>query len=419
MVRKRNKRRIKWNKIILALFLCISICFILGLSINKYFKQEEKLSNNTNKDKVNETIEEEQPKEYSISLVMVGDALIHDKIYNEAKTLGNGTYDFTPMLSLIKPIVQEYDLAYYNQETILGGSEIGVSSYPAFNSPYEVGDAFIDAGFNLVSLATNHTIDRGEKAVINSRNYWDSKLTNCLDCILAVGSYTSLEERNEFQYRESNNISYTMLNYTYGTNGIKVPSGKEYLVNVWPVTGSNPSTDTKYQNYKTQVKQDIEAVRDKVDILMVAMHWGIEYQTSPNNYQLDMAEYLASLGVDIIIGTHPHVVQSIEWIDDTLVIYSLGNFISAHEVVNTGNRVGLMSSLNIKKTVDKESTSITIENLSNELLYTYYTSNYKDIKVIPFSQMNSTYLSNYKEIYEKYKNIVQSLDNNVPINSID
>ena len=314
---------------------------------------------------------------------------------------------------MIKPITSEYDLAYYNQETILGGSEIGVSSYPAFNSPYEVGDAFIDAGFNLVSLATNHTIDRGEKAVINSRNYWNSK-----EDVLAVGSYADDGDRNKVRVMEKNNITYTMLNYTYGTNGIAVPEGKEYLVNVWPVTGNNPDTDSSYQNYKEQVKKDIDAVRKGVDVLMVAMHWGVEYQTSPNAYQQDMAKFLADLGVDIIIGTHPHVIQPVTWIDDTLVIYSLGNFISAHEVVNMGNRVGLMSSVNIKKIVDGDNVSITIDNLENELLYTYYTSNYKDIKVIPFSMMSTDYLSNYKEIYEEYKGIVQSIDSNVYVKSL-
>ena len=204
-----------------------------------------------------------------------------------------------------------------------------------------------------------------------------------------------------------------MLNYTYGTNGIRLSSGKEYLVNVWPVNGNNPSNDSKYQSYKEQVRKDIEAVRDSVDVLMVAMHWGVEYQTSPNSYQKDMASYLASLGVDIIIGTHPHVVQPIEWIDDTLVIYSLGNFISAHEVVNVGNRVGLMSSVNITKVIDEDVISVKVDNLENELLYTYYTNNYKDIKVIPFSLMNSNYLSNYMDVYNKYKGIVQSIDSSI------
>ena len=411
---KRKRKKIKWFKVVIASILFISIISILSINIFKYFnKHEENIDNTLNRDVINEEIEEVKEEKYSLSLIMVGDALIHDKIYNEAKKLGNGSYDFKPMLELIKPITSTYDLAYYNQETILGGSEIGVSSYPAFNSPYEVGDAFLDAGFNLVSLATNHTIDRGEKAVLNSRSYWNSK-----EDVLAVGSYSSFDERNNILVRDVNNISYTMLNYTYGTNGIRVPSGKEYLVNVWPVTGNNPSNDTKYQNYKEQVKRDIESVRDSVDVLMVAMHWGVEYQMNPNSYQIDMAQYLASLGVDIIIGTHAHVIQPITWIDDALVIYSLGNFISAHEVINVGNRVGLMSSVNITKEVVDDNITITIDNLENELLYTYYTSNYKDIKVIPFSSMTSDYLSNYNQVYDKYKNIVQSLDSDIYVKPV-
>lgn len=364
-------------------------------------------------DKVNESD--------SISIIMVGDSLIHDDIYEEASrnALGNG-YDFKPMLRFIKPIVSEYDIGYYNQETILGGSEIGVSSYPVFNSPYEVGDAMIDAGFNLVSLATNHTIDRGEKAVLNSRSYWNSKVTNSKNSVLAVGSYSSEEERNSVQIREANNISYTMLNYTYGTNGISVPTGRSYLVNVWPVSGSNPDSDVTYQNYKEQVKKDIENVRNKVDLLIVAMHWGVEYETTPNAYQKDIANYLAGLDVDIIIGTHPHVVQPIEWIDDTLVIYSLGNFISAHEVVNMDNRVGLMSSVDVIKNIDENGNSnIVVENLENELIYTYYTSNYESFLVIPFSEMSDEYLSGYRDIYDRYKKIINSIDNNIIVKDIE
>lgn len=412
MERIRRRKRIKWGRVILALMLIISIISILGINTYKYFNQiEEKKNNINNTPSLDEIIEEEKQEQYSISLVMVGDALIHDKIYNEAKTLGNGIYDFKPMLSLIKPIVSKYDLAYYNQETILGGSDIGVSSYPAFNSPYEVGDAFLDAGFNLVSLATNHTIDRGEKAVINSRNYWNSK-----EEVLAVGSYSSFEECNEIQYRSSNNISYTMLNYTYGTNGIRVPSGKEYLVNVWPVTGNNPDTDTKYQAYKEQVKSDIASVRDKVDVLIVAMHWGVEYTHEPTAYEKDMAQYLASLDVDIIIGTHPHVIQPITWIDDTLVIYSLGNLISAqYQDDNYNKMVGLMTSLEINKTVTDDEKIITIDNIDNELIYTYY-KNWRNFKVVPFSSSEiGKYLPNYKSVYERYKNIVQKYDSSISV----
>ena len=311
------------------------------------------------------------------------------------------------MIELIKPIVSRYDIKYYNQETILGGVEIGVSDYPTFNSPYEAGDAMIDAGFNLVSLATNHTIDRGKKAVLNSREYWNKQ-----ENVLAVGSYASEEERNEVKIAEVNNIKYTMLNYTYGTNGIPVPTGAEYLVNVWPTDLSinDPKRDKKYQAYKEQVKQDIEKVKDNVDVVIVAMHWGIEYTNTPTAYEIDAAEFLADQGVNIVIGTHPHVVQPVTWIDDTLVIYSLGNFISAQtQDMNYNKMVGLMTSLEITKTVKNDETIISIGNVSNELIYTYYKS-YRNFKVIPFSQMNSTYLSNYKNIYERYKKVIQMYD---------
>ena len=144
MVKKIKRRKANWFRVIIVFILFISIILILGINIYKYFnKDEENIDNTLNRDVINEEIEEVKEEKYSLSLVMVGDALIHDKIYNEAKKLGNGSYDFEPMLELIKPITSTYDLAYYNQETILGGSEIGVSSYPAFNSPYEVGDAFL------------------------------------------------------------------------------------------------------------------------------------------------------------------------------------------------------------------------------------------------------------------------------------
>ena len=186
-----------------------------------------------------------EPKSTSLSLVMVGDSLIHGAVYADAEV--NGGYDFKPMLEEMKPIISKYDLAFYNQETILGGKELGVSDYPLFNSPQEVGDAMIDAGFNLVSLASNHTIDYGERAVLSSRDYWNSKSN-----VLAVGSYASEEDRNEVIVREKNNITHTMLNYTYGTNGLVIPSNKNYLVNVWPVDPkiNDVNKDVVYQNYK-------------------------------------------------------------------------------------------------------------------------------------------------------------------------
>ena len=403
MAKRRRKRRINKLKVIRFIIILLLLILLPGIILNSFNKKNVKTTIKTKYKKIITKKEEKQ----TISIVMVGDNLIHDSIYKEAKKNANGNgYDFKPMYSLVKPIIQKYDLAYYNQETILGGEEIGLSSYPAFNSPYEVGDATIDAGFNLVSLATNHTLDRGEKAVINSRNYWNKQKD-----VLAVGSYTSNNERNEVRIKEVNGIKYTMLNYTYGTNGISVPSGKDYLVNIWPVTGSNPDNDSKYQEYKKQVKEDIDKVKDKVDFLIVAMHWGIEYEQDANRYQQDAAKYLESLGVNLIIGTHPHVIQPVDYINDTLVIYSLGNFLSSHEVINMANRVGLMTMINI----EKNKKDIKIKDVNNELLYTDYTTNHTNIRIIPFSNQEITKINNYKTIYEKYKSIVQKYNKNIKV----
>lgn len=400
----RNKR--KKDKV-LRIFVVL-IILIIGI----YFGYNKLLNNYNNINSDSKVNVDDNNHSTSISLIMAGDNLINDKLYNAAKK-GDGSYDFKSMYSYIKDIVKNYDLAYYNQETILGGSEIGVSSYPAFNSPYEVGDATIDTGFNLVSLATNHTLDRGEKAIINSLNYWNNKSN-----VLTSGSYLSNNDRNKVNIKEVNNITYTMLNYTYGTNGIKVPEGKEYLVNIWPCTGNNPDNDTKYQEYKEVVKEDILRVRDKVDLLIVAMHFGVEYTHVPTNYQIDMAEFLSSLGVDIIIGTHPHVIMPITYINDTLVIYSLGNFLSAQDTNNDYNTtVGLLSSIKITKNIDKDNnSSIKLSDLNNELIYT---TNKDGYKIIPFSNPDiKDYLNDYERVYNKYANIVRSIDSSININSL-
>lgn len=400
----RNKR--KKDKV-LRIFVVL-IILIIGI----YFGYNKLLNNHNNISSDSKLNVDDNNHSTSISLIMAGDNLINDKLYNAAKK-DDGSYDFKSMYSYIKDIVKNYDLAYYNQETILGGSEIGVSSYPAFNSPYEVGDATIDTGFNLVSLATNHTLDRGEKAIINSLNYWNNKSN-----VLTSGSYLSNDDRNKVNIKEVNNITYTMLNYTYGTNGIKVPEGKEYLVNIWPCTGNNPDNDTKYQEYKEVVKKDILRVRDKVDLLIVAMHFGVEYTHVPTKYQIDMAEFLSSLGVDIIIGTHPHVIMPITYINDTLVIYSLGNFLSAQDTNNDYNTtVGLLSSIKITKNIDKDNnSSIKLSDLNNELIYT---TNKDGYKIIPFSNPDiKDYLNDYERVYNKYANIVRSIDSSININSL-
>ena len=402
-----KKKKLKtWVKVLIHIILLSAIIY-LGLFI--YGRLDTDNKNDNKKQKVTTKSTETKKESNMLSMVMVGDCLIHRFIYNDASN-GDGTYSFDSMFDEVAPLIKGHDLAFYNQESIIGGKSLGLSAYPRFNSPEEIGDTMVNLGFNLVSLATNHTLDRGEQAIINSRDYWNSK-----DNVLAVGSYSSNEEKDEIHILKKNNITYTMLNYTYGTNGIKVPSNKEYLVNVWPCTGNDPSTDTKYQEYKKTVKEDIEKVRDKVDLLIVAIHWGIEYKYTPNEYQKDMASYLASLGVNIIIGTHPHVVEPITYIDNTLVIYSLGNFVSAQDTVEDYNtRVGLLSTVTINK---DSNNNISLSDLNNELIFTTDSSN--SYKVIPFSNPDiKTYLNDYERVYNKYSSIVKSIDDTIKINSL-
>ena len=389
---KKRKLKVKNISILLLIIIVLSTTFFNLPKI----KTKIKVDIPTN--------EKTLPKEYQLSLVMVGDALIHDRLYNAAKN--NNGYDFTPYLTLIKDKVKDYDLAYYNQETILGGTSIGLSSYPSFNSPQELGDAMVDVGFNLVSLATNHTLDRGERAVLASREYWNKQKN-----VYAMGSYSSNEEKSELENKifEKNNIKYAILNYTYGTNGIKVPSGKDYLVNLWDDT-------TNYEGYKVKVISDINNLRKRVDILIVAMHWGREYTHTPTELERKTAQFLAENGVDIIIGTHPHVIQPVEWIGKTLVFYSLGNFISAQVSESCTNykcNVGLLSSLTITKSVFEGRTVISISNVLNELIYTYH-HNYDDYLVIPFSNEKiKDYLKDYEKVYDNYAKIINTTDERI------
>lgn len=370
---------------IIGCLLIITIFSIFTYRTYEYLNKEKPKPKEQIKESVEQKEEIEQlPKEekYNVSLVMVGDALIHSAVYDDAKT--NNKYDFKPMLKEIKPLIQKHDLAFYNQETILGGSKIGLSTYPCFNSPYEVGDAFLDAGFNIVSLANNHTLDRGVKAINNSRKYWNQK------DVLVSGSATSKQERDNIEIKEKNNIKYAMLAYTTTTNGIKAQ--KDYHVNI-------------YSN--EQAKKDIEKIKDKTDIILVSMHWGEEYNHNITKKQKEIATYLNTLGVDIIIGHHPHVIEPIEYINDTLVIYSLGNILSAQRGIE--KLTGLMASVNIEKTIIEQKTSLSISNPTAELIYTYSTYNpRKNFKLYPYTKLNEKILPNYKEYYNKFMNIVTS-----------
>lgn len=367
----------------------------------------------------------------TLTLIMAGDALLHSNVYKDAeyncqnpmtahvfstkrhnvaqsqstlqnskiqnpqKTQQNLCYDFTHILSPIAPLISSHDLAFYNQETILGGKEIGLSSYPTFNSPQEFGDIMVQMGFNLISLANNHTLDRGEIAIANSLQYWRNKN------VLTAGSYESFADRQKPRILEKNGITYTMLAYTYGTNGIPIPKGKEYLVNVYT---------------KDIIANDIKNIRDKVDLLIVSMHWGIEYSFMPTKEQEEMAKFLAQQGVDIVIGNHSHVIAPIEFIDNTLILYSLGNMISAQKGLE--KKIGMLVSVKISKDFHTDSIrpKIAIQDIRMDLIYTYYNDKRQDFRIYPFSHLNDTILPNYRKIYKDYIRIAMQRDSAKRIN---
>ena len=329
---------------------------------------------------------EPQPQDYEASIVMVGDALIHDLVYKDAYT-GSG-YDFKPQIAATKPIVQKYDLAYYNQETVLGGTALGLSSYPMFNSPQEVGDAFIDSGFNLVSLATNHTMDKGEKGVLSSVDYWQKHPE-----VVTSGQWASAEDRAASVKKtyEINGIKYAFFSYTCWTNGLETPAGKEYLNNVYS---------------KEKAQADISAIRDQVDAVIVAMHWGIEYNLGVRPEQEQVAQELSEMGVDLIIGAHPHVVEPVEYINNgkTLVIYSLGNFISDQD----GNErlTGLMMEAKIRKHVDQDGVAtVKIVEPRAQLTYTVKKPHFR---VYLYSQIDNSTLAGHDALQTKYRGVVAS-----------
>lgn len=356
------------------------------------YKTRQEVSSDLSIDKDNIEDNELRKKEdevYKISLVMGGDSLIHDRVY--LANYIDGEYDFYYPLSEVKDYVSNFDLAYYNSETLLGGEEFGLSSYPEFNSPTEVGDAFIDAGFNLVSLATNHTLDgyysKGSDIVIASRVYWLNKYKT--DGVISAGSYKSKEDKDEIVIGEINNISYALLSYTYGTNGIEIGEKEAYLVNYID---------------KDKIKNDVLKYRDKVDLLMVAIHWGTEYMYNPTSDQVDLAHYLADLDVDIVIGNHAHVIEPIEWIDDTLVTYALGNLISG-QYFSVQTLTGALCSIDITKTVDENGNSkITMDNLKAKLFYTLVDDRYK---VVPYSSLRDDDLENHELYFDFFSDVLK------------
>ena len=278
-----------------------------------------------------------------VSLMMVGDMLIHEGVYKSALQ-SDGAYNFDHLFKNILTDIQAADLSIVNQETILGGTELGLSGYPCFNSPYELGDSINKAGFNVVLQATNHTLDKGLTGVENCLNYWETKHPD----MNVLGINETEDDYNDIYVYEKDGLKIAILNYTYGTNGIALPSSKPYIVNLLD---------------KDKITSDVTKAKQIADLIVVCPHWGTEYVYTPDSNQKYWTQLFLNLGVDLVIGSHPHVIEPVEMLESTdghkmLVYYSLGNFVSNQDA--SPRMIGAMA----KVTFCKDSTGAYIKDYS-------------------------------------------------------
>ncbi|MBR2109596.1 MAG: CapA family protein [Ruminococcus sp.] len=414
--RDRSRRqRNKYSKAAIAIMLtpvllvALIVFGIVSCSVNNSKKQETPTASSSTSAKPVEKTE-------SFRMSVAGDYIIYSAIYDDAEKLAGGNgYDFSPMVENLKQFTKNCDVNYYNQETVLAAYDgLSPSTYPMFVSPTEAGDAMVNLGYNLVSTATNHAMDGGEQGILNECKYWKKQKN-----VLMAGTYDSQKSRDAIKIKECNGITYTMLNYTYDTNGIPTPEGKDYMINIWPTDLSinNPEADENYQAYKKQVKKDIDAVRDKVDFLIVAIHAGVEYMPDESAYQDDMAEFLSENDVDLMIGTHPHVIEPARYVGDMMCYYSMGNLLcSQYQDENYNKVTSILSTFTVKKTKSNGKVKIKLEDMDNQLLYCYYEKKARnDFKIIPFSNKQiKEYLPEYKQVYKTYKNVFLKLDKTLP-----
>lgn len=273
-----------------------------------------------------------------VSFVGVGDNLIHDSIYNSADmregVFGDGKYNFNHLYSNIKDDLKKHDLRYINQESIIAGDQLGISTYPQFNTPESMIDSLIYSGFNIINVANNHSLDMGSKGIESSLDIWKN-----IDNVYITGLFKSQEDRDNPLIIDKNGIKIALLSYTYGTNGI-LPD-KDYKV---------PYLD------EDRVKKDIARLSQKSDFILVSAHWGEEGIEEIDSTQRKFAKLFNDLGVDAVIGTHAHRIQKAEWLKnsngkDTLIYYGTGNFV--HNMLGAHTYLEGMPSWTFVKDGDK------------------------------------------------------------------
>ena len=303
------------------------------------------------------TMSQQEP--ITFSLAAIGDVMCHNTQYMDAYNSSTDSYDFSYVFEDIQTYIQSADISIGSLETTFAGKDRGYSNYPTFNSPEQLAYDLSEMGLDVLSTAGNHALDKGFSGLSDTLDVLDDAN------ISHSGTYRSQEDRDSVLIKDVKGVKVAILSYTYGTNGIPVPSDKEFCVNLID---------------KDLIKQDIENAKSQnADVIISCMHWGIEYQTTPNDEQEDLADFLFENGVDIILGNHPHVLQPMEkrsvtladgTAEDCFVVYALGNFICDQNSENTRNSIIL--NLDITKNPDGK---ISIDKVDYVPIYMYKNSN--------------------------------------------
>lgn len=347
------------RKIIVAILVMILV-FTVTFGTYYLIKNDKKGNENNTPKQVSEgkeEIEEEKiPDDITINMTVTGDVLCHNTNFWDAYDASTDSYDFSYVFEDIEKYFSSADIAVGTIETSFAGKEAGYSNYPTFNSPEELATDLKELGYDVMAMATNHCLDKGYKGLVSTIDELDKA------GIKHIGTYKSEEDSKEILIQDVKGIKMAFLNYTYGTNGIPIPAGKEYSVNLID---------------KDKIKADIEKAKKlNADVICVNMHWGEEYRQTATQEQEELADFLFQNGVDLILGSHTHVLEPMEKRTVTLadgtkkdgfVIYSLGNFMSGQNANYTRQSV----ILDIQLTKKGKDNTISIDSVKYTPIYMY------------------------------------------------
>lgn len=302
------------------------------------------------------------PGSAKLTLYGVGDNLYHQSVIDDGKNKAG----YLAYYRQIAGDIAGADIAFVNQETVIGGKKLGYSGYPIFNAPDEAGEALAELGFDVINHASNHVYDKGLAGVEGTLAFWKPYKD-----ITVIGLYGSQEERDAVKVVERNGIKLAFLSYTYGLNGYKLPEDKPYLTNLL-----DPHL----------IVEDVRRAKELGDVLVVSLHWGNEYSFVPTAAQRNLAQTLADEGVDLILGHHPHVIQPVEWVEGKgghrmLVYYSLGNLLHSMEV--TDCMLGAAAEVEFGRQADG---SVGITKAGVSPLINHYEEGKKGFVVYPLEQ---------------------------------